>query len=110
MKIERLSARSGAFLLLTLFGRESAPAQRYDISRHDTLPPATIVPGTHALPIPAGREDVKAACMGKSAAASARTFNGMLYNPALLHREKLSGKDDGRRLHLRSQRSGDVVG
>jgi len=41
-----------------------------------------------AFPIPTFKEDTKAVGMGKTGIATGKTFNGMLYNPALLSRKR----------------------
>jgi hypothetical protein len=45
---------------------------------------------TYSIPISPSREDVKAIGMGKTQIANGRTFNAMLYNPALLARTRTS--------------------
>lgn len=52
------------------------------------LPDASIDVEATSIPVPALKEDVKAVGMGKTGIATGRTFNGMMYNPALLSRDR----------------------
>jgi hypothetical protein len=54
------------------------------------LPEATFDVAPIPLFVPVNREDVKAIGMGKTQVANGRTFNGMMYNPALLATPKTS--------------------
>ncbi len=55
-----------------------------------TLPDTALTLATTDVPIPVNREDVKAIGMGKTQIADGRSFNAMMYNPALLARPKLA--------------------
>jgi hypothetical protein len=62
----------------------------YYISRSETLPDTTLVLNSTALPFALNREDVRAIGMGKAQIALGRTFNAMMYNPALLSHAKFN--------------------
>ena len=62
----------------------------YYISRSEKLPDTTFHFDPTSLPVALNREDVRAVGMGKAQIALGRTFNAMMYNPALLSRRKFS--------------------
>lgn len=62
----------------------------YYINRSERLPDTTLVFNPTAFPVALNREDVRAVGMGKVQIALGRTFNAMMYNPALLSRKKFN--------------------
>lgn len=60
----------------------------YYYSRYADLPDTAVTAGMPSLLIPVNREDVKAIGMGKTQVANGRTFNAMMYNPAVLARKR----------------------
>lgn len=54
------------------------------------LPDTNVIGDRSEFPIPFNKDDVKAIGMGKTQIANGKRFNAMMYNPALLSREKLS--------------------
>jgi hypothetical protein len=65
-----------------------AASQGYYIGQQFQLPDTTLLTEAIALPISPNREDVKAIGMGKTQIANGQSFNAMMYNPALLARNK----------------------
>jgi hypothetical protein len=80
------------FLVFLLFtGLSNSFAQvGYYISRSATLPDTNIILSSYKLPVALNREDVRAIGMGKAQIALGKTFNAMMYNPALLSRNKFN--------------------
>ncbi|MGE5683011.1 MAG: hypothetical protein ACM34K_19290 [Bacillota bacterium] len=62
----------------------------YYINRYVTLPDTTVITKTTDVSIPENTEDVRSVGMGKTQVANGSNFNAMMYNPALLSKEKLS--------------------
>lgn len=54
------------------------------------LPEQSITTEAFSLPIPTNKEDVRYVGMGNTGTANGRKFNAMLYNPALLSRNRLA--------------------
>lgn len=77
---------SVAFLLVAVVA--TAASQGYYVGQRFQLPDTTLFTETIALPISPNRDDVKAIGMGKTQIANGITFNAMMYNPALLARNK----------------------
>jgi hypothetical protein len=81
--------RISAFFISALFLFNNLFAQfGYYISRSETLPDTNILLDSYKFPVSLNREDVRAIGMGKAQIALGRTFNAMMYNPALLSRTK----------------------
>ena len=74
--------------LLLILVSLTATSQGYYVGQRFQLPDTSVSTETIPLPISPNRDDVKAVGMGKTQLASGRTFNGMMYNPALLARDK----------------------
>lgn len=62
----------------------------YYISRTETYPDAVVRADEITLPISFNREDAKAVGAGRTQIANGLDFNAMMYNPALLSRERFS--------------------
>lgn len=62
----------------------------YYISRSIVLQDTAIKTASIGVPISPNREDVKAIGMGRTQVADGKTFNAMMYNPALLSRSRTS--------------------
>jgi len=62
----------------------------YTLEGSVTLPDTTIILDPFSIPLPSEKEDIKAVGMGKTQVANGKTFNAMLYNPALLSRKRFS--------------------
>ena len=75
-------------VLLSVLVTLTAAAQGYYIGQRFQLPDTSVFTQSFPLPISPNRDDVKAVGMGKTQIANGRTFNGMMYNPALLARDK----------------------
>ncbi|HWP83386.1 MAG TPA: conjugal transfer protein TraF [Bacteroidota bacterium] len=81
--MKRLIAGLATFLVFS-----SSLYSQYYIGQQIQLPDTTIFTESLSLPISPNREDVKAIGMGKTQIANGRTFNAMMYNPALLARDR----------------------
>lgn len=77
-------------ILFIILSAHASFGQGYYYSRTATYPETTVVAPSMQAFIPVNREDVKAIGMGKTQVANGRTFNAMMYNPALLAKKKYS--------------------
>ena len=75
-------------LLLFLLVSSAFSQGGYYISRTIVIPDTSITTGSIGVPVSPNREDVKAIGMGRTQVADGKTFNAMMYNPALLSRQR----------------------
>lgn len=82
---------SKLLLFLLLFNCSLLAQNGYTLDDQTvTLPDAEFTFDVISLPIPTSKEDTKSVGMGKTQVANGKTFNAMLYNPALLSRKRFS--------------------
>lgn len=79
-----------AIILFVVSAAGTFAQGNYYIDRYVTLPDTSVTSETISVPIPENTEDVRSVGMGKTQVANGNNFNAMLYNPALLAKEKLS--------------------
>ncbi|RPI71886.1 MAG: hypothetical protein EHM47_09305, partial [Ignavibacteriales bacterium] len=76
------------FVLLLFIINGAAQAQYVLDPEVVILPDAKLDVESTSLPLPSIKEDTKSVGMGKTGIAFGKTYNGMLYNPALLSRKR----------------------